>query len=186
MHRALPTGRSTRSSRSSRARPGHCTRHGRRSRRCCLDAAARDALGDRCAAEASIERALELAEPDGVILPFTLAPVRELLERVPRHRTAHATLLTTILDLLAGRSLESRGEPRPLIDELSEAELRVVRYLPSNLKVPEIASELFVSANTVRTHLRHIYAKLDVHNRGEAVARARELRLLGPPVRLVA
>ena len=41
-----------------------------------LDAAARDALGDRCAAEASIERALELAEPDGVILPFTLAPVR--------------------------------------------------------------------------------------------------------------
>ena len=151
-----------------------------------LDAAARDALGDRCAADASIERALELAEPDGVILPFTLAPVRELLERVPRHRTAHATLLTTILDLLAGRSLESRGEPRPLIDELSEAELRVVRYLPSNLKVPEIASELFVSANTVRTHLRHIYAKLDVHNRGDAVARARELRLLGPPVRLVA
>jgi LuxR family transcriptional regulator, maltose regulon positive regulatory protein len=151
-----------------------------------LDAAARDALGDRCAADASIERALELAEPDGVILPFTLAPVRELLERVPRHRTAHATLLTTILDLLAGRSLESRGEPPALIDELSVAELRVVRYLPSNLKVPEIASELFVSANTVRTHLRHIYAKLDVHNRGEAVARARELRLLGPAVRLVA
>ena len=153
-----------------------------------FDAAARDALGDRFAADASIERALELAEPDGVILPFTLAPVRELLERVPRHRTAHATILTTILDLLAsaGRSLESRGEPRSLIDELSEAELRVVRYLPSNLKMREIASELFVSANTVRTHVRHIYAKLDVHNRGEAVARARELRLLGPPVRLVA
>jgi LuxR family maltose regulon positive regulatory protein len=66
-----------------------------------LDAAARDALGDRCAAYASIERALELAEPDGIILPFMLAPVRELLERLPRHRTAHATLLTTILDLLA-------------------------------------------------------------------------------------
>ena len=104
-----------------------------------FDAAARDALGDLRAAEASIERALELAEPDGVILPFTLAPVRELLERLPRHRTAHATLLTTILDLLAGRSLGSRGEPGPLVDELSEAELRVVRYLPSNLKVPEIA-----------------------------------------------
>jgi LuxR family maltose regulon positive regulatory protein len=149
-----------------------------------FDAAARDALGDGSAAAASIERALELAEPDGIILPFALAPVREVLERLPRHRTAHATLLTTILDLLAGRSLGAPGEPRALIEELSEAELRVVRYLPSNLKAPEIAAELFVSSNTVRTHLRHIYAKLDVHNRGEAVHRARELRLLGPSGRL--
>jgi LuxR family transcriptional regulator, maltose regulon positive regulatory protein len=146
-----------------------------------FDAAARDALGDRCAAEASIERALELAEPDGIVLPFVLAPVGKMLERLPRHRTAHATLLTTILDLLAGRSLGSHGGPRPAINELSEAELRVVRYLPSNLKAPEIAAELFVSANTIRTHMRHIYAKLDVHNRSEAVGRARELRLLGPP-----
>ena len=48
------------------------------------------------------------------------------------------------------------------------------------MKAPEIASELFVSNNTVRTHLRHIYAKLDAHSRSEAVARARELRLIGP------
>jgi LuxR family maltose regulon positive regulatory protein len=150
-----------------------------------FDAAVRDALGDRSAAETSVERALELAEPDGIILPFMLVPVRELLERLPRHRTAHATLLTTILDLLAGRPPGSPGDPLPPSDELSEAELRVVRYLPSNLKAPEIATELFVSANTIRTHLRHIYAKLDVHNRSEAVERARELRLLGPPGRLV-
>ena len=51
-------------------------------------------------------------------------------------------------------------------------------YLPSNLTAPEIAAELFVSTNTVRTHLRHIYAKLDAHSRTEAVARARELGLL--------
>ena len=68
------------------------------------EAAARDQLGDPCAAEVSLERALELAEPEGVILPFTLAPVQGLLERHPRHRTAHATLLSAILDLLAGTS----------------------------------------------------------------------------------
>jgi LuxR family transcriptional regulator, maltose regulon positive regulatory protein len=150
-----------------------------------FEAAARDALGDRSAAEASVERALELAEPDGIILPFTLAPVRDVLERLPRHRTAHATLLTTILDLLSGGSPNSRGEARAAVEDLSEAELRVVRYLPSNLKAPEIAAELFVSANTVRTHLRHIYGKLGVHNRSDAVDRARELRLLGPQSRLV-
>jgi LuxR family maltose regulon positive regulatory protein len=80
----------------------------------------------------------------------------------------------------AGQSAKPQGEPAPLLDELSAAELRVIRYLPSNLRAPEVASELFVSTNTIRTHLRHIYAKLDVHNRAEAVARARELGLLAP------
>ncbi len=145
-----------------------------------FDAAARERLGDRAGAEASIERALELAEPEGVVLQFALAPVRELLERHPRHRTTHATLLATILGMLAGRSPPPGGETALLREELSEAELRVVRYLPSNLTAPEIAAELCVSANTVRTHLRHIYAKLDAHSRGEAVARARDLGLLAP------
>jgi LuxR family transcriptional regulator, maltose regulon positive regulatory protein len=148
-----------------------------------LDAAARDQLGDPRAAEESIERALELAEPDGMILQFRLVPVRELLERHPRHRTAHATLLSTILDVLAGAAPPPSGEATPLSEQLSEAELRVARYLPSNLKAPEIASELCVSPNTVRTHLRHIYAKLGAHSRGEAVARARALRLLAPGAR---
>ncbi len=143
-----------------------------------LDAVARDQLGDRRAAEASIERALELAEWDGMILQFMLVPVRELLERHPRRRTAHATLLATILDVLGGTSPQPGRETMSLRDELSEAELRVLRYLPSNLRAPEIAAELFVSTNTVRTHLRHIYAKLDAHSRSEAVARARELGLL--------
>ena len=145
-----------------------------------LDAAARDALGDEHAAEASIERALELAETDGMILPFTLVPIRPLLERHPRHRTAHAALLTAVLDVLDGVAPERRRAATPLQEELSDAELRVLRHLPSNLKATEIASELFVSTNTVRTHLRHIYAKLDAHNRSEAVARARELGLLAP------
>jgi LuxR family transcriptional regulator, maltose regulon positive regulatory protein len=148
-----------------------------------LDAVARDHLGDTRAAEASLERALQLAEPEGLMLPFALAPVRGLLERHPRHRTAHATLLATILDVLDGASPKVAGERVPLLEELSEAELRVVRYLPSNLRAPEIAAELCVSRNTVRTHLRHIYAKLDVHGRAEAVDRARQLGLLAPSLR---
>jgi LuxR family maltose regulon positive regulatory protein len=56
----------------------------------------------------------------------------------------------------------------------------VLGYLPTNLRGPEIAGELFVSLNTIRTHLRNVYAKLGVHNRGDAVKRARELGLLSP------
>lgn len=149
-----------------------------------LDALAREQLGDRRAAEASIERALDLAEPEGVLLPFILFPVRDLLERHRHHRTAHATLLSEILDVLAGSSVPTGGAAAPPHEELSEAELRVLRYLPSNLKGIEIAAELFVSTNTVRTHLRHIYAKLDAHSRAEAVTRARELGLLAPASRV--
>ena len=72
-----------------------------------LDATARDRLGDRRGAEESLEAALELAEPEGLVLPFMLWPSRELLERHPKHRTAHATLIATILDTLAGRGTRS-------------------------------------------------------------------------------
>jgi LuxR family maltose regulon positive regulatory protein len=145
-----------------------------------FEALARDRLGDARATEEAIERALDLAELEGIVVPFAVAPVAELLERHPRHRTAHAALLSQILDVLAGSSATTRGTASPLRDELSDAELRVVRFLPSNLKAPEIAAELFVSPNTVRTHLRHIYSKLDAHSRAEAVERARELDLLAP------
>jgi LuxR family transcriptional regulator, maltose regulon positive regulatory protein len=145
-----------------------------------LTAKARDSLGDRRVAEESLEEALDIAEPEGLILPFMLWSTNQLLERHPRHRTAHPTLISTILDTVAGRGVPPGGKAAPLRDDLSEAELRVARYLPSNLTASEIASELVVSANTVRTHMRHIYAKLDAHTRSEAVARARELGLVGP------
>ena len=106
--------------------------------------------------------------------------MRELLERHPRHRTAHADAASRRSSTCSPAPRRRRRRGGPLREELSEAELRVVRYLPSNLKAPEIAAELFVSTNTVRTHLRHIYAKLDAHGRAEAVARARELGLLAP------
>jgi LuxR family transcriptional regulator, maltose regulon positive regulatory protein len=143
-----------------------------------LHAAAREELGDRGAAADSLERALALAEPEGILLPFALVDVRELLERHGGHRTAHSSLRATILDMLAGAS--PPPEVEPLRDALSDAELRVLRYLPSNLRATEIAAELCVSANTVRTHLRHVYAKLDAHSRSEAVSRARQYGLLAP------
>jgi LuxR family transcriptional regulator, maltose regulon positive regulatory protein len=144
------------------------------------DGLAREQLGDRTAATASLERALELAEPEGIILPFVLVDVREILERLGGHGTAHGALRRTILDVLGGVAPEPRSEAEPLLEELSPAELRVLRYLPSNLRMSEIAAELFISKNTVRAHVRHIYAKLSAHGRAEAVARARNLGLLAP------
>ena len=145
-----------------------------------LEAMAQDQLGDRRRATDALERALDAAESDTLLLPFLVLPVEELLERHPRHHSAHGALLSEILDLRAGNAPHPRGSPTWPQDELSDAELRVVRYLPTNLKAAEIAAELLVSTNTVRTHVTHIYQKLGAHSRAEAVARARELGLLRP------
>jgi LuxR family maltose regulon positive regulatory protein len=136
-------------------------------------------LGDQRAANQSAERALALAEPDRLILPFAMTGSQELLKALPRNQTTHIALLADILDVLSGSSLAvtEQSSPQPA-QELSPGELRVLRYLPANLSRPEIASELSVSLNTVSTHLRSIYAKLGVRDRFSAVQRARELRLL--------
>jgi LuxR family transcriptional regulator, maltose regulon positive regulatory protein len=147
-----------------------------------LKARAEDALGDAGASSRALERALDVAEPDGLLLPFLLHPVPELLERHRRLRTSHAGLISEILGLLSGHAPAlGPGDAEPLREPLSESELRVLRYLPTNLRAPEIASELFVSLNTIRTHMRNVYSKLGVHSRADAVARARELGLLSPP-----
>jgi LuxR family transcriptional regulator, maltose regulon positive regulatory protein len=146
-----------------------------------VGAIALDALGDTGAATRALERALDLSEPDGLLLPFLLVPAQQLLERHLRFRTTHASLVSEVLDLLAGRTPRAgQGAVEPLPEPLSDSELRVLRYLPTNLQAPEIADELFVSVNTIRTHMRHVYAKLDVHRRADAVERARDLGLLAP------
>jgi LuxR family maltose regulon positive regulatory protein len=136
-------------------------------------------LGDQRAASQAAERALALAESDRLILPFAMTGSAELLEALPRHQSAHAALLADILDILHGSSPAAEDQSSLLpAEELSPGELRVLRYLPTNLSRPEIAGELSVSLNTVSTHLRSIYAKLQVRDRSSAVQRARELRLL--------
>jgi LuxR family transcriptional regulator, maltose regulon positive regulatory protein len=163
-----------------------------------LEAIARDALGDPPAAGRALERALDIAEPDGALLMFLLHPAPGLLERHARQRTAHAALLAQILNLLAGpggpggmgsgqpprtrEGLEGIVPPR-LTEPLSKSEIRVLRYLPTHLSAPEIAGELSVSTSTVKTHMRNLYAKLGAHSRAEAVESARTVGMLAPSMR---
>jgi LuxR family transcriptional regulator, maltose regulon positive regulatory protein len=144
-----------------------------------LAALAHRELGDQRAAFAAVECALALAEADRLVLPFAMTGSLEQLEAMPRHQTAHPTLLAGIIDVMRGSSLSPGHQPALAgIEELSPSELRVLRYLPTNLSRLEIASQLSVSVNTVNTHIRNIYAKLQTRDRSSAVHRAREMRLL--------
>ena len=152
-----------------------------------LEARARSALGDQGTAGRVLERALDITESTGILLPFLLDPAPALLERHRQYRTAHPALISQILDLL----WETRSAPPPGSqprwayshgpdEQLTDSETRILRYLPTHLTGPEIANELSVSLNTVSTHMQHLYAKLGVHRRHEAVHRARALGLLAP------
>jgi LuxR family transcriptional regulator, maltose regulon positive regulatory protein len=136
-------------------------------------------LGRRSDAQAAAEAALAAAEPDRLMLPFIVTDAPTLLATVPPHDTAHRALLIEIRELLTGApSGTSRHEWVASPESLSPSELRVLRYLPTNLTRSEIARELYVSPNTVNTHMRRIYSKLGARGRSSAVAHARELQLL--------
>ncbi len=95
-----------------------------------------------------------------------------------------ASALAKLVAKIAGlggevkRSTPASAEPAWPGELLTESETRVLRYLPTHMGAPEIAAELFLSANTVKTHLRHLYQKLGAHSRQEAVQRARATGLL--------
>jgi LuxR family maltose regulon positive regulatory protein len=161
-----------------------------------LEAVAQDALGDADAAWRALERALDVAEPDRILYPFLIHRAPQLLESHARRRTAHAALTNDILGLLQEGN---EGDRQPtgeqgglggialpeatLLDPLSQAEIRVLHYLPTSLSVTEIADQLHLSVNTIRTHMRHVYDKLDVHQRHDAIERARATGLLAPATR---
>ncbi|MCJ7624685.1 MAG: LuxR C-terminal-related transcriptional regulator, partial [Anaerolineaceae bacterium] len=87
-----------------------------------------------------------------------------------------------LLSALEEETIDSRQRskviPKFMVEPLSERELQVLRLLTTHLSSTDIASELFISTNTVRSHIKHIYNKLNVHNRREAIMRAKELNLL--------
>jgi LuxR family maltose regulon positive regulatory protein len=149
-----------------------------------LDALARDALGDAAAAERALERAMDLAQADHILSPFVVHPVGDLMRRHLGTPTNHVSMAAEILDLLdRNRATSPLTEPDRLPEPLSRAEIRVLRYLPTRLSAQEIARELYVSQNTVKTHMRRLYTKLDAHNRRKAVERASTLGLLAAPPR---
>ena len=106
--------------------------------------------------------------------------MRSLLRRRIAGGTAHRAFAGELLSALEEQAAVRRPGGEPLLEPLSGRELAVLRFLPTLMSNSEIASEMFVSVNTVKTHLKHIYRKLDVSERRDAVRRGRELHLLSP------
>ena len=145
-----------------------------------LQALTRQGLGDIPAALACLERAVTLAEPEGYVRVFVDegSPMASLLGARAKQGTAgdYAGRLLAALGAL-GETEHDGPVKQALIEPLSERELEVLRLLGTELDGPAIARELMVSLHTVRTHTKHIYAKLAVTNRRSAVRRAAELGL---------
>jgi LuxR family maltose regulon positive regulatory protein len=159
-----------------------------------LQALSHQLQGDIPAAVASLQRALTLAEPEGYVRVFVDegAPMASLLRSIAKQGTgpSYVRRLLAALDKSADETGADPTGADPtgagttlgdvLIEPLSARELDVLRLLGTDLDGPDIARELIVSLNTVRTHTKSIYAKLGVNSRRAAVRRARELDLLSP------
>jgi len=149
-----------------------------------LQASALRAQGRLGDAVAVLGRAVSLAEPEGLIRTFVSggASIRELLAKV----LAQGIAIEYVARLLAAFDAELKDErpttevarPSPQIESLSMRELEVLRLLTTHLSSTDIAQELIISVNTVRSHIKSIYGKLDVHSRRDAIKRGQELGLL--------
>jgi ATP/maltotriose-dependent transcriptional regulator MalT len=104
---------------------------------------------------------------------------RGALAALDDERALSGEIGNNILDIMRGASVRHEDPlVRQQVEQLGRSELKVLRYLPTNLSRPEIAAELSVSVNTVSTHIRSIYGKLGAADRSAAVRCARDLRLL--------
>jgi LuxR family maltose regulon positive regulatory protein len=158
-----------------------------------LLALASERRGETVRALGHLQRALDLAAPEGFVSVFVdegppMAALLERLIREPRNDGSYAPdgYAGTLLEHFAaerglhdnsGNGASQRGLA-PGIESLSEREIEVLELVAAGLSNAEIAGELYLSVGTVKAHVHHIFGKLLVRNRSQAVARARELRLL--------
>jgi LuxR family maltose regulon positive regulatory protein len=151
-----------------------------------LKALALQAQGYCDAAVGLLERALALAKPEcfvRAIIDYG-PPVGELLRQIPRENAVHAyarELLTVLIDEEREEPLEDTApavESPTLIEPLTPRELEILAIIATGASNAEIAQALYISVNTVKTHITHIFGKLGVTRRIEAVARGRELELI--------
>lgn len=146
-----------------------------------LQAAAYEAGNDRAAAVSALADALRRAEPEGHVRLFLHAgpAVTALLRRLSSREnvTSHARVVVAAMDHASSSIELPRDARRGLVNPLSSRELDVLRLLRSDLTGPDIARELHVSMNTLRTHTKNIYSKLGATSRREAVRRAAEVGL---------
>ena len=136
------------------------------------------ATQDRAAALSQLEDALLAAAPLGMRRPF-LVEAAELRDLLGARIEAGTRVAAFAVDLLRRMSTQGSSQPPAvLVAPLTDREQHVLRYLASTLSNTEIAAELYLSVNTVKTHQRMIYRKLGADGRRDAVRRAKELRLL--------
>lgn len=142
-----------------------------------LTAVAADRMHRDTAALAAIAEAIDLAQDDGIRRPFRAAGQRTA-GLVARHRHLVARHLDFTRTLVAIDGDTSPVATLRTVESLTERELAVLSYLPTMLKSAEIASDLYVTVHTVKSHTRSIYRKLGVNTRRNAVDKARALKLL--------
>ncbi len=147
-----------------------------------LDARLSYAADDTAHGRRSLESALRIAEREQLGLPLAmerswLGPV---LRRDPELADAHRSLLTVALGHQQLPAPVTAGEQTPIlvVEPLTERELEVLVHVSDMLNTAEVADEMYISVNTVKTHLRNIYRKLSTSHRNEAVRRARQLELI--------
>jgi LuxR family maltose regulon positive regulatory protein len=144
-----------------------------------------EAAGDPEAGLGLIGEAIELAESEGFVRPFLKEGkrVKDLLLQL-RQKKIPAHIMSYCARLLEGfgETISSSRDclPDGLVEPLSEREMEVLQLISDGLSNPEIAERLYVSVNTLRAHTSHIFQKLAVHNRMQAVNRARQIGLLAP------
>ncbi len=137
----------------------------------------RHARGEIADAAADLDRAVALAEPDGWVRVFLDegTPMMALLSAISGRRGGSAFL--SELRAAAGSTMGRDAPRQTLIEPLSQRELEVLRLLRSDLDGPDLARELHISLNTLRTHTKNIYTKLGVNSRRSAILRADEMNL---------